>query len=194
MKKLLFLLISTLVSVCAGQYQTSSFINGSLATLYTATGATTFKYDDAYATNRTYLNDAGVTVIPKATNSITGGIRASFEKPIQLWADGNAGTATNLAITVDFTANAFTNTFTFTIVRSADNGATYDLSNGAAFTFAASPFIGAGAVNAVLTTNIPTAFLSGASHLRVYKIAAAANPGGADAVIVTTFKLGGFTP
>lgn len=206
--KSIILLCVTLVSGFAQGGAGPSFVSlnllrGTNLIFYTGTGATTFKYDDSYATNRTYvnppytLNSNRVVVLsnpvkPKATNTITGVLVPSFEVPGRVWPSSYGSTATNINVTVYGTIGAdlnFTNTVALTFVRSTDGGITYptDDVNGT-WSFTYNPSLTA------TSTNISPAFLTGASHVRLWKAVSAANPAGASSVIVNQVRVSGFSP
>lgn len=178
-----------------------NLMRGTNLTLYTGTSATTFKYNDSYATNRTYvappytLNSnrtvvLSSAVIPKATNSTTGVLVPSFEVPGRIWPNKEGGTATNINVTVYSSLGSdFTNTVAMTFVRSTDGGVTYPLDDvNGTWSFTYDPSLSA------TSTNISPAFLTGASHVRLWKIVAGANAAGASSLIIGQLRVSGFSP
>jgi hypothetical protein len=183
------LAITSLVAQAAS-YTTVNFLRGTNFIMYTGTSATTFKMDDAYNTNRTYVNALGTLTIPNATNTVTGALNPSFEKPVQTWGDVNGNAVTNLSVYVQTTeTGGFTNTVAVTLVKSADNGNNYPTDDTQSlFTFTFDP------VNNGIITNLPSAFLVGAGHIRLWKLVSGSNPGGAGTVVLKQFRLSGYIP
>lgn len=197
MKKLLsFALAMTLLIVPSfgAGFKAFSLLNGSNLIVYNSTAdtATDWKIDDAYATNRSYVNLSGTTTIPFSTNTTTGVIRGSYNAPIPFIPLRDAYVNTNLAIqaTVTFNANvSSTNIISLSFARSCDGGVNYDTTQ--LFVFGLAP---GGTTATTLTTNVPLAFINGASHLQLYKVGLGANATDAGIVTISKVTLGGFTP
>jgi hypothetical protein len=185
-----FIVGSLALAAYAATHRSMSVINGTNAKFYigTADTATTFAQDDAYNTNRTYVNGAGTTITPLSTNSVSSAINTTFIIDIDAWADSN-GNVPPGAITVAATAAAaFTNTATFTFVRSV-NGTDYDTTNPFQFVFTPS-----GTALTVLTTNIPASFLNGSRRIRWQNVITGANPTDNGNLTVNRIAVGGFVP
>lgn len=201
------ILLFSAVATQAANFTAANFLSGTNLTLYSAVTATTWKYDDSYATNRRYVakpytldtNGAIVittTVIPKATNSVSGALVPSFETPVKVWSDANGQNPTNCVITfLGSTTASVTNatTLTFTFVKSTDGGNTYSTTDpNGLFTFV---WDGSDATGTVaLTTNVPPSFLCGASHVRLWKVVSGANAANAYGVTSGKILFSGYTP
>lgn len=204
-----FLIVSVLLafsvaSLLAGQFTARSVASGTNLKFYvgTADTATTFSIDDSYATNRTYVDTLGNTVTPKATNSTTGVIYPSFGLAApSLGTAGGVSQPTTL--TISYTQNAaLTNTSTVYLMRSTDGGTYFedDLGDGAAASNTVAVTLGvAGGVLDVskvytVTTNLPSAFTTGASHYKLLKVVIGANPTDAAILTITKATIGGYAP
>lgn len=180
-------------SIYAASQKSVPLLPGTDLKCYVGTGdsATTFAYTDAYNTNRTFVDALGTTVTPKSTNSVTGGIVASFDFPAALWVRSDGATP-DLAITATVTANAaLTNTVQLFFTRSVNGGTDYDLNGEGTFSFTITP---SGTAATVQSTNLPSAFLSGASNIKLWKVVTGANPTDAGILTVNRVHLGGFVP
>ena len=206
MKKLLFLIsVSVLaLTVKAGNFTAANFLTGTNLIVYSAVTATTFKYDDTYATNRRYvakpytLDTNGAIVntysIPFATNSVSGALVPSFGTPVKVWSDANGQNPTNCVISFYGVATTVTNasTLALTFIKSTDGGISYstDDPNGL-FTFT---WDGTSSGTTTLTTNVPASFLCGASHIRLWKIVSGANAATAYSVGIPKLLFSGYQP
>ncbi len=188
-------LASVLTSQGAGFVSRSLLQGTGTLKLYngTADTATEWSTADSYATNRTYVADDGTTTTtPLSTNSVSGEIRATFERAVALpfLRDGYA--VTNAAISAQVTLNSSvsaTNIVTFTFVRSADNAASYDTVQ--TFAFGVTP---GGTTTYTLITNVPLAFLSGTSNIKLLKVGLGANATDGGIITVNKLSFGSFSP
>jgi hypothetical protein len=186
-------LLATLLPTHAAGFIAPNLLNGSTAKFYigTSDSATTFAIDDSYNTNRTYLaRDGTTTVTPKATNSTTGEILKSFYSNVPLWPTRTGESLTNLTISATVTANSsFTNTVALYFARSANNGTDFDTTQ--LFSFTITPV---STTATTLTTNLPLSFISGSSHIQLYKVITAANPTDGGILTLNRCTVGGFSP
>jgi hypothetical protein len=183
--------------VMAAGHVSANMLNGSVATVYVGTSdtAVTWSVADTYTTNRTFIPfGASTAVKPLATNSISGAIYGSFERPVQIWANQDATPASNAAILVSLTPDAeYTATnITFHFVASGD-GVTWDTGAGATgtkyFTFSFNP-----QSSANITTNLPAAFTTGAHSIRLWKIVSTANATDDGSIQINKMLLTGWRP
>lgn len=195
--------VTLVVTALALDYRAPSLLQGQeTLKLYNGTGdtAVTWKENDSYATNRTYVDALGTTVTPLATNSTTGEIYASFARPVEIW-PLTTGASANISVQAVVTCNgAYTNNVTFYIQKSIDGTNYNSVADTNLFVFATPVGDGVGNLGVlagdtmVVNTNISAAFLQGARYLKLWKIVGAANPTDAGIITVNSFKIGGFVP
>lgn len=134
----------------------------------------------AHSTNR--------KIIPQSTNSVTSAIEPSFAATVPAWSlsDGGVGIA---AITVTTRASSvLTNAVTFKFQRSV-NGTTFGTGANDTFSFDVTP----STTTTTLSTNVPSAFLQGASKIRLYQIVVGTNTTGTGNMAISGLHLGGYT-
>ncbi len=188
------LVILSFTSHAAG-FRAASLLQGQgTLIVYNGTGdtAVTWKTDDSYATNRSYVANSGSTTIPFSTNTVTGEIRPSFGIAIPFVPLRDAAANTNVTIqaTVSFNANvASTNIITLSFARSCNGGVNYDITQ--LFDFGLAP---GGTTAITLSTNLPLWFINGASHIQLYKVGLGSNATDAGIVTISKASLGSFTP
>lgn len=187
-------------NVHAANYASVSLLNGSNAKFYNgaADGATTWDLlHDLYGTNTTYVNRGGTTVTPLSTNATTGAVVAVAAVPAPLWPNANGDLPNNVALMIRISAaTEFTNTVALTLIRGSDTlGVGFSERNhwdvqGLSFAVTVTP----SSTNTVTITNMPTAFLQGASHIRLWKVAAGANPLDAGNFTLHELRIAGWSP
>lgn len=200
MKKNLTLIVGLFLgaTLClwAGQYQASPLLNGTTLKLYNGTGdtAVTWAYDDSYNTNRTYVNAQGTTTTPKSTNSTTGVIAPTFNRDVPSWSLLDGAINNNLALSVTYTfAAAFTNNATIYFQKSANGVPDYDDNVTNSFSFLLLPNLDP-TTPVTTITNLPSTFIQGTSHIRLWKVVGGANPTDNGNITLNRVYLSGYAP
>lgn len=208
MKKFISLIVVVallgVTSLFAATFYARSVATGTDLKFYvgTADTATTFNTDDAWATNRTYVNAAGTTVTPKATNSVTGQIYTEFGSAAPSFG-AHHSIVEPTTLTVSYTQNAaLTNTTVVSLIRSTDGGTYFEDDLGGGTSASNTVTVTLGIAGGVLdnskvytvTTNLPAAFLTGASHFKLHKVVIAANPTDAAILTIKKISIGGYAP
>ncbi len=190
MKKLLlasslFAAVLCTIMVLAGPYSSQSLINGTSVSIAYAAAATTTTY---LSTNTAiaYVNDLGQTVT-NGTNA-AGITYGAWGRPVRVSSDG-LGQAAPYSVSITTPASHATNTITVLLQRS-HNGTDFDqLGQTWSFVVPADT----SAVGQTMLTNVPTWFVTGASHIRVFSLAYATNSAGFTNSI-SGLKFNGFAP
>lgn len=195
MKKTIFfvLLMVAVVTVVvkATSYRNLDFVaqSGNTLIVYGGTSANTWKTDDAYNTNRTYVTGTGTTVIPLSTNA-NGTINPGFGASLQWWAGVNGETMSNVLFSVTMTGDGNNDgALTFYFARSVD-GTAWDTNAANLYSFSITPN------TTKNTTTVPlpgTAFVQGAGYVELYKIISGTNTA-VGKVTINNISVGAWIP
>lgn len=190
---------TTQVEPLAAEHQVVNLLNGTALIAYNGTTDAENELiltDEAnYSTNRTYINFLGDTVTPKSTNSVTGALVPVPIVGAPIWSDSDGGPTEGAAITITWAIGPTgvfpTNNVVLTFHRSVDGGLTFDDNSTNAFTVTLP--VSDDALETI-STNLPTTFTAGTSHIRLRTLTFEANPTDDASLKLTTLAVGGWSP